>query len=400
MTVEQYDNWNRSYIKYLSRRREKWCKLMRQEGLHTEKPDRFPSKSDKVKRYVRKGIPPDWRGAAWFWYAGGPQQQIQEPGLYWILVEQARRGHLSDADREHIERDLNRTFPDNIKFKPDVDDETNDAHGDLGDCFETPMLRALRRVLQAFAIHNPSIGYCQSLNFLAGLLLLFLEEDEEKAFILLNVITSKHLPGTHAKVLEANVDVGVLMSCIKESMPAIWAKIDDNQDCPSFGLSTSRLPTVSLATTSWFMSLFIGTLPVECVLRVWDCFFFEGSKTLFRVALTIFKSGEQDIREISDPMEVFQVVQQIPRGMVDANGLMEACYKRRNGFGHLSQETVEKRREERRRALKRDRARATGEVLGHDKSKMPASDVQQPELKRTVSRARLRRAVSRRGVVD
>ena len=81
--------------------------------------------------------------------------------------------------------------------------------------------RSLRRVLQAFALHNQNIGYCQSLNFLAGLLLLFLDEDEEKAFIMLNVITGVHLPGTHAKVLEANVDIGVLMTCVDGVRPRV-----------------------------------------------------------------------------------------------------------------------------------------------------------------------------------
>ena len=47
-------------------------------------------------------------------------------------------------------------------------------------------------------------------------------------------------------------------------------------------------------------------------------------------------------------MEIFQVVQTIPRRLIDAGALMEACFKRRNGFGHLSQETIDARRAERR----------------------------------------------------
>ncbi|RYY83888.1 hypothetical protein EON63_10300 [archaeon] len=51
---------------------------------------------------------------------------------------------------------------------------------------------SLRRVLQAFALHNPDIGYCQSLNFVAGMMLLFLSEDE--AFWLLVTVVEKLLP--------------------------------------------------------------------------------------------------------------------------------------------------------------------------------------------------------------
>ncbi|KAF2097306.1 RabGAP/TBC [Rhizodiscina lignyota] len=351
--TEQYDEWNEGYSEYLDRRRGKWMLLMKQYGLATENPVRFPPKTEKVKRYIRKGIPPEWRGAAWFWYAGGPGRLIQNPGLYRSLIEQLNQGMLSDSDREHIERDLNRTFPDNIRFKPDVPPKKESQdHIDIDELQlpDTSMIRALRRVLSAFAIHNPSIGYCQSLNFLAGLLLLFLDEDEEKTFILLNVITGIHLPGTHAKILEANVDIGVLMMCIKDSMPAVWNKIDDNDEIKSTNPSgsVSRLPTVSLATTAWFMSCYIGNLPIETVLRVWDVFFYEGSKTLFRIALTIFKLAEDDIRAVQEHMEIFQLVQTIPRRLLDASGLMEACYKRRNGFGHISQDAIEKARVERR----------------------------------------------------
>ncbi|KAI5199171.1 hypothetical protein AUEXF2481DRAFT_31769 [Aureobasidium subglaciale EXF-2481] len=359
--VEEYDAWEQEYNLHLERRRAKWNVLMKQFGYTTESPTRFPTKSEKIKRYVRKGIPPDWRGAAWFWYAGGPKKLADNPGLYWGLLNQVREGALSDNDREHIERDLNRTFPDNDRFKPDNRPTTSEQSRGIGETEnETPMIKALRRVLQAFAVHNPNIGYCQSLNFIAGLLLLFLNEDEEKAFVLLNVVCTEHLPGTHGVALEgANIDIAVLMTSIKESLPSIWAKLDDKPGTPAAGAPT-RLPTVSLATTAWFMSLFVGTLPIECVLRVWDCLFFEGSKTLFRVALAIFKTSEPNIKAVSDPMEIFQLVQTMPRGMLDANGLMETCFRKRGGFGGLSQDVVEKRREEGRVATRQGRVLTAG----------------------------------------
>lgn len=104
------------------------------------------------------------------------------------------------------------------------------------------------------------------------------------------------------------------------------------------------------------MSLFIGTLPIESVLRVWDVLFYEGSRTLFRVALTIFKLGEQRIRELSDSMELFQVVQGLPRGMIDAAALMRMVCRR----GGVGSEWVEKRREERKAWYARERAKVAG----------------------------------------
>ncbi|TVY36165.1 GTPase-activating protein [Lachnellula occidentalis] len=361
--IDKYEAWNGPYTEYLARRRKKWVALLKDNNLITDDPFRFPPQSTKVRRFVRKGIPPDWRGAAWFYYAGGPAMVSKHYGVYADLVKKAAAGGVNETDDEIIERDLNRTFPDNIRFKPDTP-PGRDSHA--GPEVETPMLQALRRVLQAFSIFNPKIGYCQSLNFLAGLLLLFMEE--EKAFWMLNIITRVYLPGTHEVNLEGvNVDLGVLMISIKSMMPQIWAKIGGELDgSDGDGKVSMRLPPVTLCATAWFMSCFIGTLPIETTLRVWDSFFYEGSKTLFRIALAIFKVGEQEIKAVSDPMEIFQVVQTIPRRLIDASALMDACFRRRNGFGNLSQETIEKLRAQRRKGYaderERDRQIAAGIV--------------------------------------
>jgi TBC1 domain family member 6 len=383
ITREQYDAWDAGYSEYLDRRRKKWIAFQKENGLMTDEPIRFPPPSAKTKRFIRKGIPPDWRGAAWFFYAGGPFILGRHSGVYDDLLRKTAR----DVDVEAIERDLHRTFPDNYRFRPGNEANTEPGRWGGSDGSASPdgsgepaMISSLRRVLRAFAIYNPRIGYCQSLNFLAGLLLLFLET-EEQAFWLLNVITRVYLPGTHETNLEGSkVDLGVLMAAVRETMPAVWAKIGDdmegdpNAPRPPTAASAKkvrtrrfrhtptksgdRLPPVTLCMTAWFMSCFIGTLPMETTLRVWDVFFYEGSKTLFRIALTIFKLGEAEIKAIADPMEMFSVVQAMPRRLIDANGLIEACFKRRNGFGHMSQDTIESQRRDRRNKAQAEREKA------------------------------------------
>ncbi|KAK1990254.1 TBC domain-containing protein [Colletotrichum falcatum] len=379
ITRQQYDAWDKGYSEYLDRRRKKWTAFLRENDLITNNPERFPPHSAKAKRFVRKGIPPEWRGAAWFYYAGGPAILAKHAGLYDTLLAKKAK----DIDVEAIERDLHRTFPDNVKFKPanmaskPNTEPTREGQSTDNEKDEPQIISSLRRVLHAFAIYNPRIGYCQSLNFLAGLLLLFMDS-EEKAFWLLNVITRVYLPGTHEMSLEGSkVDLGVLMNAIRESMPAVWAKIGDDMEAdpnaarpakpvkkprskrknqPS--ISSNRLPPITLCMTAWFMSCFIGTLPIESTLRVWDVIFYEGSKTLFRIALAIFKIGEAEVRSISDPMEMFSVIQAMPRRLLDANALMEACFKRRNGFGHISQVTIDTEREERRVKVQTEHQRA------------------------------------------
>ncbi|KAJ5439571.1 GTPase-activating protein gyp3 [Penicillium daleae] len=355
VTLDQYEAWKGTYSNYAAQRQNKWLELLKEHGLQTTNPTVFPAQSSKVKRFVRKGIPSEFRGAAWFWYAGGYELLNRHPGHYDQLVEKVMATPSND-DKEHIERDLHRTFPDNIHFKPDPVDTGGPQNSNV--TTETQMIQSLRRVLYTFALHNPKVGYTQSLNFITGMLLLFLPE--EKAFWMLHIITSVYLPGTHEVSLEgANIDLWILMVLLRDSMPPIYSKIASIDGSSGRGKApaltvNSRLPDITLGLTNWLMSIFIGTLPLETTLRVWDIFFYEGSKTFFRVSLAIFKACEKDILGVSDPMEVFQVVQTVPKRLLDANALLEDCFVRRHRVG---QGRIEELRAARRVAVRQEKLR-------------------------------------------
>lgn len=348
VSVQEHNAWAARYEEHISRRRNKWIALMTKQGLSTTEPTKFPEMNEKVKRYARKGYPPEWRGAMWWYYSGG-QWQLQQKeniGLYASLAARVKRDELNKDDKDAIERDLDRTFPDNIHFRPEPSTDLLDGE----DEDEPRLIRDLREVLSCFALNNPSIGYCQSLNFIAGLLLLFLKQDKEKVFILLTIITHNHLPGAHARSL-ANTEVNVLMMLIKDYLPKVWASINDtdliNSGAGSHAHPNSkfqRQPTVALSCTSWFMSLFVGVLPIETVLRVWDAFLFEGPRALYRYALAIFKLGEPEIRKYRPgDGELFMLVQNLPRTCIDPNVLHDFAFVKK-GFGSLSQSVIDQKR--------------------------------------------------------
>jgi hypothetical protein len=348
ISAQQYNAWAGKYEEHISRRRNKWIALMSKNGLSTTEPTKFPEKCDKVKRYARKGYPPEWRGAMWWYYSGGQHliTQTEMVGLYASLVARVKRDELNKDDKDAIERDLDRTFPDNIHFRPEA--ATDLLDGEFDD--EPKLIQDLREVLSCFALYTPNIGYCQSLNFIAGLLLLFLKQDKEKAFIMLTIITQNHLPGAHARSL-ANTEVNVLMMLIKDYLPKVWGSINDTDLINSGAGSNAhpdskfqRQPTVALSCTSWFMSIFVGVLPIETVLRVWDTFLYEGPRALYRYALAIFKLSEPDIRKYRpiDP-EIFMIVQNLPRTCLDPNILYDLAFVKK-GFGNLSQSVIDQKR--------------------------------------------------------
>ncbi|KAK6458793.1 rab-GTPase-TBC domain-containing protein [Scheffersomyces xylosifermentans] len=397
ITHDHYNEWFSDYSQYALRRKKKWHILMKNNGLHLEQedsiPTRFPPKSDKVKKLIRQGIPAEWRGSAWFFYAGGHERLNKHIGVYSQIVRDTRDIH--NKDTEVIERDLHRTFPDNIYFNSQITSPVNSSSTTLATDTsaappETPMIKSLRRVLTAFAHYQPQIGYCQSLNFLAGLLLLFMEE--ERAFWMLVILTERIIPKVHSANLEGvHTDQGVLMLCIKEYIPQLWAILGKNFEGEALSEDKilTRLPPVTLVTSSWFMSLFVGILPIETTLRVWDILWYESSKTIFRFSLTICKmclenpdfqasrNNNKGGAEM-DQIELFQFLQNFPKTILDPNLLVDNCFKKIGGygFGSLSQDEINKCRE----FVSKQRAK-----LDHKKNNNIAAEMTDEERRTLIS---------------
>lgn len=415
ITEEEYDRWWSEYSQYCIRRKNKWRNFLLKSGLSLKNdlPEKFPPQSEKLKRYVRKGIPAEWRGNAWWYFARGDEMLNKNKGLYSKLlkkVENNKNNKNIIQDLDVIERDLNRTFPDNIHF-----------HRESFQKEEPFMIQALRRVLLAFSIYDTEIGYCQSMNFLAALLLLFLSE--EKAFWMLVIITKKYLPGVHSVNLEGvNVDQGVLILCIKEYLPELWSKMEASMLNTTGQKSISqfeilnKLPPMTLSTASWFMSCFVGVVPIETTLRIWDCLFYEKSHFLFKVSLAILKLSEEELLErklslsqsilatfsneslehinshgsggsanhrsrprVEDmtqddyDMLFFQVIQTFPKKLLNPNDIFEkVIFKKKMTLNRLDQEEIDKVRKY--VSSQRDKWARFNKVLNKDSSNNSNND--------------------------
>jgi len=64
----------------------------------------------------------------------------------------------------------------------------------------------------------------------------------------------------------------VLLDCVQWKLPKLWQHMHN--------LGMVEMSMFENATYPWFLSLFTASLPLEPMLRAWDCFFHEGVKVV------------------------------------------------------------------------------------------------------------------------
>lgn len=228
----------------------------------------------KTRELILQGVPDELRGELWMLYSGAINERDTNPGYYERLVEQSRGLHSVATDE--IERDLHRSLPEHPAFQ-----------SPLG-------INALRRVLNAYAHRNPSIGYCQAMNIVASVLLLY--ANEEDAFWLLVALCERLLPDYYnKKVIGALVDQGVLEELVKELLPELYGKL----------LPMGILSMISL---SWFLTIFLSVMPFESAINIADYFFYDGAKVVFQIALRILSANQTALMSAKDDGEAMTIL--------------------------------------------------------------------------------------------
>ncbi|XP_054648391.1 TBC1 domain family member 9B isoform X2 [Dunckerocampus dactyliophorus] len=231
-------------------------------------------RTSRTRDLVLSGIPERLRGELWLLFSGAQNQMATHAGYYGELVEQAMG--LCSLATEEIERDLHRSMPEHRAFQ----NETGIA--------------ALRRVLTAYAHRNPGIGYCQAMNIVTSVLLLYCTEEE--AFWLLVALCERMLPDYYnTRVVGALVDQGVFEDLTRAFLPLLHDHMQD-------------LGVISTISLSWFLTLFLSVMPFDSAVLLVDCFFYEGIKVIFQVALAVLHDNMDALLSCNDEGEAMTIL--------------------------------------------------------------------------------------------
>ncbi|XP_048446507.1 EVI5-like protein [Pyrus x bretschneideri] len=297
----------------------------------------FPWK-EELEVLVRGGVPMALRGELWQAFVGVKARRADN---YYqdLLASETNAGgdvekHSSESDSDsklsttdpvsvpekwkgQIEKDLPRTFPGH----PALDEDGRNA---------------LRRLLTAYARHNPTVGYCQAMNFFAGLLLLLMPE--ENAFWALMGLLDDYFDGYYSEeMIESQVDQLVFEELVHERFPKLVNHLG------YLGVQ------VAWVTGPWFLTIFMNMLPWESVLRVWDVLLFEGNRVmLFRTALALMELYGPALVTTKDAGDAVTLLQSLAGSTFDSSQLvLTACM----GYQNVNETRLQELRNKHRPAV-------------------------------------------------
>ncbi|CAN6448707.1 unnamed protein product [Victoria cruziana] len=275
------------------RRTRKWRKMI---GAGSSDWKRYVRRKPLVvKRRVRKGIPDCLRGLVWQLLSGSRDLLLMNPGVYEQLVI-----YENSPSELEIIRDISRTFPSHIFFQQ--------RHG--------PGQRSLYNVLKAYSVYDRDVGYVQGMGFLAGLLLLYMSEED--AFWLLVAL----LKGAVHAPMEGLYLAGLPLvqqylfqfdQLVKEQLPRLGEHFSREAINPS------------MYASQWFITVFTYSFPFSLALRIWDVFLQEGVKIIFRVGLALLKYCHDNLVKL--PFEkLVHALRNFPEDALDPDTLLPMAY--------------------------------------------------------------------------
>ncbi|KAL8152672.1 hypothetical protein V2J09_010432 [Rumex salicifolius] len=290
----------------------------------------------ELESLVRGGVPKSLRGEVWQAFTGVTTRRVDRYYQNLISSEMEDGHDVGEPDdctkslsrngpvvpeklKKQIEKDLCRTFPGH----PALDESGRNS---------------LRRVLTAYARYNPSVGYCQAMNFFAGLFLLLMPE--ENAFWTLVGVIDDYFDGYYTyDMIESQVDQLVFEELIRETFPKLVNHLD------YLGVQ------VTWISSPWFLSIFMNMLPWESVLRVWDVLLFEGNRVmLFRTALALMELYGPSLTTSNDAGDAITLLQSLAGSTFDSSQLViTACM----GFLTVTEAKLQKLRNKHRPSVLR-----------------------------------------------
>jgi hypothetical protein len=230
---------------------------------------------NKFCKKVMKAPPDCFRWLAWIISSDVPEERNEELFLHYFKED------IEISIDNQIKKDLNRTFSEIYEINP------NDTQNHL------------YRLLRAFSSIDKAVSYCQGMNFIAGFLLLISDFNEVDSFYMLINLFSETFTGKFGirgfftddfPLLKAYIYV--FDHCFQKFFPKLFTHFKELE-----------IPD-EVWIAKWFQTLYTICLPLNILVRFWDCLFSSGLDFLISFSLGLIQQLEKDLLKLEDSFDV------------------------------------------------------------------------------------------------
>lgn len=251
---------------------KKWLKMLKSWDS--------PSTREKLHKRIYKGLPNSLRSQVWCKLLNLDEVKRQNKGKY---VEMCRLARKWSTDARQIDSDVNRQFREHIHYRERYSIKQ----------------QSLFSVLTAYAMYNTEVGYCQGMSGLAGVLLMYM--DEEDAFWALSELLCNKKYAMHGLYIEGFPKLTRFLAHHDKILNKFAPKLKKHFD--KHGLDAI------LYSLKWFFVCFVERVPFNLCLRVWDIYLLDGERVITAMAYTVLKLHKRAIMRLSDMDSIVQYIQ-------------------------------------------------------------------------------------------
>eukprot|EP01084_Bolivina_argentea_P130571 230508_1 len=313
----------------------------------------------KLKSRIRKGVPQQLRGTVWQNLSGARERRKIECARYGSKnLYNDLRGRKKSKYHDQIWKDINRTYRKNLAYgasqlanaqhnqQQSAAMRRNHAQKSTQKFFKnvlqdpsliltpqdleknaTPAQIALYNVLKGFSLYRRDIGYCQGMQAVTALLLMYMTEEE--AFWVLASLAD---------------DTKYQMDNLwRPNMPAIQLRFYQMERLVKITLprlsqhfEKCMITSASMYQASqWFITIFLATdMKFNTITRVWDIYLNEGLKTVFRMGVGFLKYFEKPLlkSDFEEMLELFRT----GGSKIDVDEYVKVCFSLRITHAQLA----------------------------------------------------------------
>jgi TBC1 domain-containing protein 4 len=147
---------------------------------------------------------------------------------------------------------------------------------------------SLFNLLKAYSLLDRQVGYCQGLSFVAGILLLHVDSEDEAFELMRHLMFNFGLRKQYLPSMDAlHLQLYQMTRLLRDYELEIFDHFDKHDISPS------------LYAAPWFLTLFASQFPLGFVARLLDLIYLIGIEAIFRVSLTLLAYHRSSILECS-----------------------------------------------------------------------------------------------------